>query len=100
MPYDGGWYIPCRVAEARFWGNIVSDDLDAHNALCIKVLTEAQEKAPGRLIHMLLDLSEVKTMPPLYLMISRAMPVIRFRNRDTMFLVTRNNVFRSILEAT
>jgi len=100
MPYSGDWYIPLRVAETRFWGKVDSHDIDQHNEVCIRLLTEAQIHAPGRLIHMILDGSEIESLPLLYLMFSRAAPVMRFKNRDIMFFVTQKSTTRSIFELT
>jgi hypothetical protein len=100
MPYHADWYIPLRVAEARFWGKVDSGDLDRHSEACVRLLTEAQVHAPGRLIHLILDVSEVEVMPPTYLMMSRALPTLRFKNRDTMFVIAPKSASRSILEIT
>lgn len=100
MSYEGGWYIPCRVAEVRFWGPVTNEDLDIHTELCVKLLTEAQTHAPERRIHLLLDATEVTSLPPLYLMLPRALPVLRFKNRDMMFVITQKSTFRSIMEIT
>ena len=100
MPYHADWYIPLRVAEAHFWGKVDAHDMDEHTERCVELLTEAQIHVPDRLIHLIIDASEVEVMPPTYLMIARAMPVLRFKNRDMMFLITPKSTTRSILELT
>ncbi|MBI5929746.1 MAG: hypothetical protein HY862_10580 [Chloroflexi bacterium] len=100
MPYQGEWYIPCRVINARLWGKAAVEDFDKHTALCVELLSQAQIQAPSASVHMLLDVEEAESLPPLYLMFARAMPVLRFKNRGVMFVITRNRTIKSIIELT
>lgn len=100
MPYQGEWHIPCRVIYARLWGKAAIDDFDEHTALCVDLLSQAQVESPTTRVHMILDVEEAESLPPLYLMFGRAMPVLRFKNRGVMFVVTRNRTIKSIIELT
>jgi hypothetical protein len=100
MPFSGDWYIPYSVIEVRFWGKVDVHDLDQFFELCVKLLTEAQIHAPDRRLHLVVDGMDIETMPPTYLMIARTMPMLRFKNRDRMFLITQKSTTRSILELT
>jgi hypothetical protein len=100
MPYHGEWYIPHRVVNARFWGKAGVDDFDQHTAVCVELLSQAQGQVPGATVHMILDVEEAESLPPLYLMFGRAVPVLRFKNRGIMFVVTRNRTIKSIIELT
>lgn len=100
MPYHGEWLIPLRVMEARLWGVVTLDDLDHHTEVCVRLLTEAQTHAPGRTQYLLLDAGEAEYLPPMYLGVMRALPVLRFKNRGPMLFVTHNPTFKSIMNLT
>src|SRR5688572_22266447 len=100
MPFSGDWYIPNAAIEVRFWGNIDVNDLDQFFSMSMNLLAEAQTEAPGKRLHLIVDGLEIDSMPPAYLMITRTMPMLRFKNRDTMFLITQKSTIRSILELT
>jgi hypothetical protein len=66
----------------------------------VKNLTEAETHAPNTTQHILFDSTENISMPPIYRMMAQALPVLRFKNRGTMFHVTRNSTIRSLMELT
>ena len=100
MPFFGGWYIPYTAIEVRIWGKVDVHDLDQFFELSMNLLAEAQIQVPGKRLHLIADGLQIETMPPTYLMISRTMPMLRFKNRDSMFLITQKSTTRSILELT
>jgi hypothetical protein len=100
MPYSVDWYLVHVVADARLWGHITFEDLEAYTDRCVELLTEAQTHAPHIQLQILLDASDAESIPPIYRMFSQGMRTLRFRNRDTMFLITRNRQVRSVIEIT
>lgn len=100
MSYEGGWLIPLRVVSVRVWGHITVGDLDQHTELCIRLSQEAELKAPGVKLNMIFDASEALSLPPLYLMVSRALPALRYKNRNMMFFITQNHHYKSIINLT
>lgn len=100
MPYHGEWLVPLRVIGARAWGVMTMDDVDKHTALCVRLLTEAQAHASDNLVYYLFNVLEVESMPPIYLTVSRSLPLLQFKNRGPMFYVTRSQTFRSLMNLT
>ncbi len=100
MPVEVTWYIPYRVADTKFTGIVTVKDLEYVAQRFVDLLTEAEAHAPGRMVHMFYDTTECESMPPLYLMLKQAMPVLRFKTRGTMFHITRSAALRSMLELT
>lgn len=99
MPFSVGWYLVHQVSEARLWGHVTLDEMEAYTDRCVDVLTEAQINAPDTRIHMLVDALDAESLPPIYRMFNQGMRTLRFKNRDTMFLVTRNGgQVRSVIE--
>lgn len=90
------WYIPNRVFETRGVETQSEMDLDQYRDDLLRILREAEENAPDRLIHNLHDMSAVDTYPPIYTMITRALPVLRFKNRGTVFFVTQSRKVLSV----
>jgi len=100
MPYQASWHIVHQVIEARFWGRVSVEDTDVHNDACVQLLTEAQNMAPKSTVHLLLDALEAESIPPLYLRFAQGMRVLKFKNRGTLFLITRSSSIKSIIEVT
>lgn len=98
MPIDVDWYRPYRVVDERVWGMVTGDDTRQHIDLLSSMLNKAQVHAPGRLVYLLYDDTEVETMPPIYLMLKQGLPVLRFKNRGPVFYVTRRKAISSIVE--
>ncbi|MBZ0305681.1 MAG: hypothetical protein K8I82_06400 [Anaerolineae bacterium] len=100
MPYQAEWLIPLRVIYAKTWGIVTVEDLDEHTETCLRFLTEAQTYAAGKKAYLLLDMLETEHLPPMYLMIRRAMPVLQLKNRGPMFLITKQSAITSMLNLT
>ncbi|MBZ0280408.1 MAG: hypothetical protein K8L97_06680 [Anaerolineae bacterium] len=100
MPLQIGWYIPYRVIDERIWGKITAEVMQQHQDMIVQMLNEAQIHAPDTRIHLLLDTTETESMPPVYMMLKTALPVLRFKNRGIMFHITRSSAIRNIIELT
>jgi hypothetical protein len=100
MPLQVDWYIPYRVIDARVWGVFTVEEVQQMSDVFVQYLTETQTHAPNITPHILFDSTENISMPPIYRMMAQALPVLRFKNRGTMFHITRNNTMRSLLELT
>lgn len=100
MPHHGEWLIPLRVVQVRMWGVVTETELEGYSELGVQFLSEARAHDPKRLVYLLLDVTEVESFPLPYLMIPRALPVLRFRNRGPVFFVTRNQSLKNILHLT
>jgi len=100
MPYHCDWYLPYRVADARMWGTVSLQEMEDYTNTCVRLLTEAQKHNPGGVVHILLDTREAVSIPPLYLMISQGIRVMKFGNLGTMFLIAENGSTRSVIEVT
>lgn len=98
MPYSVGWYRPCEVVDARFWGHVSLEDMEGYTDRCVELLTEAETHAPHVRLQIIVDATEAESIPPLYRMFNQGIRTLRFSNRDTMFLVTRNSQVRSVIE--
>jgi hypothetical protein len=98
MPFHGEWYIPYRVLELRLWGNITTEEIREITRLFVKSLTEVEAHNPRNKSYLLFDTLEVTRMPPLYLMMAEALPVLRFKNRELMVHVSRNKAIRAIMD--
>lgn len=100
MPFHIDWLIPYRAINVLASGNIQSEDFDLYSETLVRLLTEAKTHAPGLKVYNIFDSMTVKTYPPMYLMFNRALPVLRFRNRGPMYLITPNRTTRSFFELT
>lgn len=101
MPYQAEWHIPNRLVYARGWGRMTVQDMELHTAMCMKFLTEAEQNVPGGRVTMIFDALEVESIPPLYLMLPSALPVLRMQNRtESMIFVSINKGMRTILQLT
>lgn len=98
MPFHIEWHTPYRVIDERVWGVLTTDDIRQHTELLISMLSDAQSHAPGKLVYHVFDDTEAESMPPAYLMLKQALPVLRFKNRGLMFHITRKSTIRSIVE--
>jgi len=100
MSFSIEWYIPNRVIEVKGMGNLVAADFDQYSADLVRLLQEAEKNAPGQLVYNLHDVSGVESYPPVYLMVTRALPVLRFKNRGPLFLITQSRKVQSIISLT
>lgn len=100
MSFSIAWYIPNRVIEVKASGNLVAADFDQYSADLVRLLHEAEKNAPGQLVYNLHDTSNVESYPPIYLMVTRALPVLRFKNRGPFFLITQSRKVQSIISLT
>ncbi|MDX2075911.1 MAG: hypothetical protein SFZ02_05735 [bacterium] len=100
MPLHVEWYIPYRVTDARVWGVFTVEEVQQMSDIFVKYLTEASIHAPNTTPHIIFDSTENISMPPIYRMMTQALPVLRFKNRGIMFHITKNNTMRSLMELT
>ncbi len=100
MPFEIRWHVPYRVIEIHAKEYLNKEDMLAIAQHLVKMLTEAETHAPDHLVYLLYDSGDAKTMPPLYMMLKQALPVLRFKNRGPLFHVTRSKSIRSIMEIT
>lgn len=100
MALEFKWYIPYRVIDARLTGHLTAEGAQEVVDNFVRMLTEAQSIAPGKLCYLLFDTREAKSVPPIYLMMKQSLPVLRFKNRGHMFHITNNQTIRSIFDLT
>lgn len=100
MPLKIEWMIPHRMIDERLIGRLTTDEFEQLTKTVVSMLAEAEREAPGRLVYLLLDATEVESMPPPYVMLKQAMPVLRFHNRGLMAHVTRSSLIRQMIELT
>lgn len=100
MSFSIAWYITNRVIEVKASGNLVAADFDQYSADLVQMLQEAEKNAPDQLVYNLHDASDVESYPPIYLMVRRALPVLRFKNRGPFFLITQSRKVQSIISLT
>lgn len=100
MPYHIDWYLPHQVSDARIWGHLSLEELELYTDTCVRMLAEAQAQAPGNRVHIIIDMLDAESIPPLYLMASQGVRVLKFKNRGTMFLLVQNTAVRSVMEIT
>ncbi len=100
MPFHIDWLIPYRAINVLASGSIKPEDFDFYSETLVRLLTEAQTHTPNLKVYNIFDSMTVKTYPPMYLMFKRALPVLRFRNRGPMYLITPNRTTRSFFELT
>jgi hypothetical protein len=100
MPLHIEWYIPYQVVDEKVWGQVTIEDVHQHTNCILTMLTEAQTHAPGTTIYQLFDDTEVESMPPVYLMISHALPVLRLQNRGPMLHIARKTAISNIMDIT
>jgi hypothetical protein len=98
MPLNVDWYLPYRVIDVRLSGEVTQAEMSRMASHLVRMLTEVQSHAPGRKAYLLVDTLEAISMPPLYLMLKDALPVLRFKNRGPLFQVTQNQVIRSMMQ--
>ncbi len=100
MPLDIDWHIPYRVIRVHATGIVKTEDFDHFAEVSVRLLSEAQTHAPGTLVYNIFDSLEVDIYPPVYLMLGRALPVLRFKNRGPLFLITQNRATSTLFELT
>lgn len=97
MPTSLGWYIPYRVIETSGSGEQTAADIDYHAAELLRLFTEAQENAPGQRVYVVHDTTQIESYPLVYLMLPRAVPVLRCQNRGPLYLITQSRTVQSIV---
>lgn len=100
MPLKIEWLIPYRIIDERLSGKLSPDEFTQVSQTVVAMLAEADREMPGKLVYLLLDASEVESMPPPYLMLRQALPVLRLKNRGLMVHVTRKALVRNMIELT
>ena len=100
MPITVGWHIENRVIEMQAEGQVLVADVVAWIDEQSKLLAQAQDKTPETLVYTLHDATDAESYPPIYLMVKRALPVLRFKNRGPIFLVTQAPKIRSVFALT
>jgi hypothetical protein len=100
MPVVVDWYVPYRVIDVRLSGEISHAEMRELASRFVHMLTEVQLHTPGKKPYLLYDTLEATSIPPLYLMLKDALPVLRFKNRGPMFHVTNNRSMRSMIQLT
>lgn len=98
MPTETSWHRVHRVIEVRTTGHMTIEEAGELSEILSQMLAEGQLHRPGRQMFLLFDSLEAQSVPPLYLFIKHALPVLRFRNRGPLFHITRNKTIRSITE--
>jgi hypothetical protein len=98
MPLQIQWYIPYKVIDERIWGKVTIEEMQEHTDTLLDMLTKAQNFASGQQLYHLFDDTEVESMPPAYLMITQALPVLKFQNRGPMFHITHKRPISNIIE--
>jgi hypothetical protein len=100
MPFIIAWHIPLRVVSVTASGVISHDDLDAYTTAAAQMLAEAQAAAPGRKVYNVFDGTQIESLPLVYQMFARALPVVRMPNLGPLYYVTENRAHRHIIELT
>jgi hypothetical protein len=100
MPLNVDWYLPYRVIDVRLSGEVTQAEMSRMASEFVRMLTEVQLHAPSSKPYLLCDTLEAVSVPPLYLMLKDALPVLRFKNRGPMFHVTNNRSMRSMIQLT
>ncbi|MBZ0280409.1 MAG: hypothetical protein K8L97_06685 [Anaerolineae bacterium] len=100
MPVVIEWYRPYQVIDARLRGLVTMEDIQQQADVFVSMLSEGEVHASGKRLYLLYDTSEAESMPPVYMMLKIALPILRFKNRGPMFHITRSSTIRSIIELT
>ncbi len=79
---------------------LTNADFDDFQRCSVDMLSEALGVAPIRKVFNVYDISAVDYHPPMYLMLGKALPVLRFKNRGALFVVTKKGTHRSMFELT
>ena len=82
------------------WGIVTLDEMETYTDICVQMLIEAQAHNPHGFLHIIIDMRQAESIPPLYLMISQGVRVLKFRNRGTMFLIATHGSIRAVMELT
>ncbi len=100
MACEMEWHLPYCILKSRISGRCTDEDTITFTSDAVKFLTEAQTKAPDQTVYNVLDTLEAESFPPIYLMLPRALPTMRFKNRGPLYLVTSKQSIRHIFELT
>jgi hypothetical protein len=100
MPVKIDWYVSYRVIDVRLSGEVTQAEIRYMASRFVELLTEVQVHEPRRKPYLLCETLEAISVPPLYLMLKEAMPVLRFKNRGPMFHVTQSRSMRSMIQLT
>jgi len=100
MPIHVDWYLLHHVIRERVWGHATQEDLNQHFDACKQMLAEAYTLSPQNKVHLLVDARDAESLTPLYLAVDRGSQILQFKNRGTLFLVTRNRAVRTVVELT
>ena len=98
MPYSADWYLVHQVVDARLSGQVTFEDMEGYTDRCVELLVEAAAHAPQNRLQIIVDATDAVSIPPIYRMFSQGIRTLKFKNRDTMFLITRNSQVRSVIE--
>jgi hypothetical protein len=98
MPLQIQWYIPYKVIDEQIWGKVTIEEIQQQIDLWVDMLNKAQVHAPEKKVYLLFDDTNVEKMPPAYLMIPQALPVLKFQNRGPMFHITHKRPISNIIE--
>lgn len=98
MSFEIKWHTPYRVIDLRFWGQVASEEMQVISRHFVEMLAAGESHAPGRLVYLLYDTCEAESMPPSYLMLKEALPVLRFKNRGPMFHISNSQSMRRIVD--
>ncbi len=100
MAYRARWLVPYRVMESTLSGPVTMADMDRHTEAAVQFLTEAQTHAPGQMVYNLFNTLEADRAIPAYLMLTKALPVLRFKNRGPLYHVTKSAQQRNVGDLT
>jgi hypothetical protein len=100
MSIEIGWYLPYRVIDARLYEEVTPAEVRELASHFVEMLTQNQLQTPHKKLYLLCDTVDAISVPPLYLMLKDALPVMRFKNRGPLFHVTQNRSIRSIMQLT
>jgi hypothetical protein len=98
MPVHIEWHIPYRVVDEHMWGKLTVDDLQQHVDTLLAMLTEAQHHAPDKKPYLIFDSTGIESIPPFYLMVKQALPILRFTHRGPMFHIVNSSKMRATME--
>ncbi len=100
MPFQVKWHIPNRIIIARAHDPLVPADFDSLQCGVVGLLGQAEANAPDKPVTLVYDATHVTYHPPLYLMLGKALPVLRFKNRGAVYAVSSGGRFHNLFRLT
>ncbi len=100
MPFHIVWHTRPVIMVSHATDPLMNEDFDDLQAYSMAMLQDAYDENPQRLVRHVYDVSQLDYHPPLYLMLGKALPVLRFKNRGDLYVATRVAKHRSLLQLT